>query len=344
VLHADNIKETLIAILGGIAQTIAGTSVGAGNITLGGDQIWTGAANADAEYKLLSAEDRRSLEDVNAFLNNIQDALRNLNAANVGEANARDGATSAWKALQSYNGATDMPAIKFGDPASSTGVSVIDDFIDALKNTMTIGGAASLFNSINGQKAYQTLMQIDGSKMQSGTAVDGTLGEQIKALQKYVSDAYEIVKTYNEGATAVGTAASDLIHVTPNYSKGMGGSAASEIRVNYTAIDVKGLGLQAQNINSQRGATKAIDRLDETIKIVSGNRAAIGTYINRLDYTVNNIASMEYNTQDAEGRIRDTDFSKETTNFTRNQIMVQSATSMLAQANSLPQAVLGLLG
>jgi len=344
VLHADNIKETLMAILGGIAQTIAGTSVGAGNITLGGDQIWTGAANADAEYKLLSAEDRRSLEEVNVFLNNVQDALRNLNAASVGEANARDGAASAWKSLQSYNGATDMPAIKFGDPASNTGVSVIDNFIDALKTTTTVSGAASLFNSINGQKAYQTLMQIDANKMQSGTAVDGTLGEQIKALQKYASDAYEIVKIYSEGATAVGTAASDLIHVTPNYSRGLGGSAVSEIRVNYTAVDVRGLGLQAQSIKSQRMATKAIDRLDETLKVVSGNRAAIGTYINRLDYTVNNIASMEYNTQDAESRIRDTDFSKVTTDFTRNQIMVQSATSMLSQANSLPQAVLGLLG
>ncbi|MCL2207870.1 MAG: flagellin, partial [Fibromonadales bacterium] len=67
-------------------------------------------------------------------------------------------------------------------------------------------------------------------------------------------------------------------------------------------------------------------------------------YINRLEYTINNIANLEFNTQDAESRIRDTDFAKETTNFTRNQIMVQSATSMLAQANSLPQSVLGLLG
>jgi flagellin len=53
---------------------------------------------------------------------------------------------------------------------------------------------------------------------------------------------------------------------------------------------------------------------------------------------------MEYNTQEAESRIRDTNFATETTNFTRNQIMVQSATSILAQANSLPQSVLGLLG
>ncbi|MCL2261046.1 MAG: flagellin, partial [Fibromonadales bacterium] len=84
--------------------------------------------------------------------------------------------------------------------------------------------------------------------------------------------------------------------------------------------------------------------LDGAIKSISGTRAGIGTFINRLEYTVNNIANLEFNTQDAESRIRDTDFAKETTNFTKNQIMVQSATSMLAQANSLPQSVLGLLG
>jgi len=92
------------------------------------------------------------------------------------------------------------------------------------------------------------------------------------------------------------------------------------------------------------GIYKAIDALDGAIKSISAARAKIGTYINRLEYTINNVANLEFNTQEAESRIRDTDFAKETTNFTRNQIMVQSATSMLAQANSLPQAVLGLLG
>jgi flagellin len=84
--------------------------------------------------------------------------------------------------------------------------------------------------------------------------------------------------------------------------------------------------------------------LDKVIKSVSAVRAKLGTFINRLEYTINNIANLEFNTQDAEGRIRDTNFATETTNFTRNQIMVQSATSMLAQANSLPQSVLGLIG
>jgi len=244
----------------------------------------------------------------------------------------------------------------------STGIATIDNFAKLLSTalgnaaqTTAAEEIAKVFNSKNGWNAYQTLMQIDTSKLASGNGSytdtapphhsGATTGEVIASLQKNVSKLYnDVAKVWNEGIIKEGSAASDRLHVTPNYSRGLGGFDASEIKVNYTAIDVRGLGLQAQSIDSQRGATRALDNLDETIKIISGNRAAIGTYINRLEYTVNNIASMEYNTQDAESRIRDTDFATETTNFTRNQIMVQSATSMLAQANSLPQSVLGLLG
>ena len=108
-----------------------------------------------------------------------------------------------------------------------------------------------------------------------------------------------------------------------------------------------GRGLDGSGSPDDVGSRKiyrVIDALDGAVKSISGARAKIGTYINRLEYTINNIASMEYNTQDAESRIRDTDFAKETTEFTRNQILVQSATSILAQANTLPQTVLGLIG
>jgi flagellin len=149
------------------------------------------------------------------------------------------------------------------------------------------------------------------------------------------------------------------LHVGPNYSTGAGGVVSNQTPVTYAGISFKAgaTGLKEFVLGGKnfdelgisvtagaKGAYGAIDALDAAIKEVSGARAKIGTFINRLEYTVNNIANLEFNTQDAESRIRDTDFATETTNFTRNQIMVQSATSMLAQANSLPQSVLGLLG
>jgi flagellin len=138
-------------------------------------------------------------------------------------------------------------------------------------------------------------------------------------------------------------AASYTLHIGPNYSFGMGGKWANEMTVTYISLNPGSLGLSTKNIRSQNNATEVIDHLDKIIKSVSGVRAKIGTYINRLEYTINNISSLEFNTQDAESRIRDTDFAKATTDFTRNQILVQSATSMLAQANTLPQTALTLI-
>jgi len=72
-------------------------------------------------------------------------------------------------------------------------------------------------------------------------------------------------------------------------------------------------------------------------------RSDMGAYINRLEHAINNLAISNTNQQSAESLIRDVDFATETSQFTRNQILTQSATAMLAQANSLPQSVLTLL-
>jgi len=355
VVTVDNIEEILQDIVNQSSVVVDN------DIWLGGNRIWTGAANTEGDvdagtgYKSLSTEDKKALEDVNAFLKAAQEALVDFKAASKGEINNRDGADAATVSLLGdgtdlgdlwrYN---DIGHVDFG--TATTGISTIDNFVKQLNGLTTAEDVAKVFNSPNGWKAYQVLMQVDTSKLPSGVGNDttddnATTGEELRALQRIVGKLYsDVAKIWNEGSTRIGTAASEVLHVTPNYSRGLGGFEASEIKVNYTAIDVRGLGLQAQTIDSQRGATRALDCLDENLKVISSNRAAIGTYINRLEYTINNIASMEYNTQDAESRIRDTDFSKVTTDFTRNQIMVQSATSMLAQANSLPQAVLGLLG
>jgi len=84
--------------------------------------------------------------------------------------------------------------------------------------------------------------------------------------------------------------------------------------------------------------------IDTAIKSVNTMRSDMGAYVNRLEFAISNLSNQVYNTQDAESRIRDVDFAKETTEFTRAQILVQSATSMLAQANQVPQGVLSLLG
>jgi flagellin len=77
---------------------------------------------------------------------------------------------------------------------------------------------------------------------------------------------------------------------------------------------------------------------------ISSQRATLGAVQNRLEYTISNLDTSAENLQAAESRIRDVDMAKEMTNFMKNNILSQASTAMLAQANSLPQGVLQLLG
>ena len=91
-------------------------------------------------------------------------------------------------------------------------------------------------------------------------------------------------------------------------------------------------------------ANKAIAAVKSAISTVSTQRATFGAVQNRLEHTVNNLGVMVENLSASESRIRDADMATEMTAFTKNQILVQAGTAMLAQANSAPQSVLKLLG
>lgn len=98
------------------------------------------------------------------------------------------------------------------------------------------------------------------------------------------------------------------------------------------------------NVSTQDGANNAIKTLDEAIKTVSAERSKLGAVQNRLDHTINNLTATSENLTAAESRIRDVDMAKEMMSFTKNNILNQAATAMLAQANQMPQGVLQLLG
>jgi flagellin len=98
------------------------------------------------------------------------------------------------------------------------------------------------------------------------------------------------------------------------------------------------------DVRTVEGANEAIKILDEAISQVSAQRSSLGAFTNRLESTVNNLSVASENLATSESRIRDADIAFETTQFTRNQILVQAGTSILAQANLAPQSVLQLLG
>ena len=99
----------------------------------------------------------------------------------------------------------------------------------------------------------------------------------------------------------------------------------------------------ANCVASYVDATKTIDTVDKAIKAVSAERSRLGANQNRLEHTIKNLDNASENIQAAESRIRDVDMAKEMMEFTKQNILQQAATAMLAQANTAPQSVLQLL-
>lgn len=97
------------------------------------------------------------------------------------------------------------------------------------------------------------------------------------------------------------------------------------------------------SLSSVDGANMAIASLDSALRTVSKQRADLGAYQNRFEMAYKGISIAAENLQAAESRIRDTDMAKEMVDFTKNQILTQAGTAMLAQANTQPQSVLRLI-
>lgn len=105
-----------------------------------------------------------------------------------------------------------------------------------------------------------------------------------------------------------------------------------------------GTGRVVLSLESPEGANASIGILDDALQRLSKQRADLGAYYNRLDYAARGLMTAYENTQAAESRIRDADMAEEMVEFTKNQVLVQSGTSMLAQANVQSQSILRLLG
>ena len=117
----------------------------------------------------------------------------------------------------------------------------------------------------------------------------------------------------------------------------------NQLTVSIQDMHCAALGIDAIDIGTQTGAQDAVALIKNAINTVSSVRGDLGATQNRLDHTINNLSVMTENIQDAESTIRDTDVADEMMAYTKNNILVQSAQAMLAQANQVPQGVLQLL-
>lgn len=123
----------------------------------------------------------------------------------------------------------------------------------------------------------------------------------------------------------------------------IGATKDETLKVTSQAMDSQILGVKNITVDSVANANTAIDTINKAIDTVSGYRAQLGAAQNRMEHTINNLKVTSENVTAAESRIRDTDMADEMTSYTKNNILMQAAQSMLAQSNSMPQGVLNML-
>jgi flagellin len=123
-----------------------------------------------------------------------------------------------------------------------------------------------------------------------------------------------------------------------------GSQSGQTLTVAVSGAKTNDLGVNAVSVSTMAGAVSALTTIDTALKSVNTLRSTLGAQQNRLEFTINTLAIQEENSAASESVIRDADIARETIAFTRNQILVNAGTSILAQANVVPRTALSLLG
>ena len=122
-----------------------------------------------------------------------------------------------------------------------------------------------------------------------------------------------------------------------------GAMTSQTLTITVSGAKTNDLGINSIRVSNMASAVAAISTIDTAVRSITTLRSTLGAYQNRLEFTINTLAIQEENSAAAESAIRDANIAAETITFTRNQILVSAGTSVLAQANLVPQTALQLL-
>ena len=233
--------------------------------------------------------------------------------------------------------------IKLLDGSMKTGttVNIAADTISGTVNQTDIkltaaGGKVNFGNTFSGGDN----VTINGVTYTYASQATGSDGKTFKDFNSLKSAAGK------NGVTIGGTAsAATFAKAGKDLTLQIGDTSEkfNQLQVSINDCHVDALGLTDMKISDQDSAAKALNSIKSAINYVSDVRGTLGATQNRLDHTINNLSVMQENIQDAESTIRDTDVADEMMAYTKNNILIQSAQAMLAQANQVPQGVLQLL-
>lgn len=190
----------------------------------------------------------------------------------------------------------------------------------------------------------ETHSMLQRMKTLSTQAANGTYTETARKNIKAEIDALNSEITRIASTTEF-NGEKPLNNGTNNLTFFIGASAdtTNAMTVGQQVMTADALKVKDIKVETTTDAFKAMKSVDAAIEVVSSYRATLGAAQNRLEHTVNNLKVTSENITSAESRIRDTDMADEITAYTKNNILLQAAQSMLSQSNAMPQGVLSML-
>lgn len=228
--------------------------------------------------------------------------------------------------------------MKLGDQNLSVNLAGVTNANDIVTNLQTaIDTALGNYDTLNGLTGDDAM----AGKISVSLNKDGALeftnntGETLSFEDKEGKDFAKNLGISTEGK-AIGNGGLTL-------QIGDTSESFNKLTVTVSSMSTSALGLSGISINTQAGASAAVDKIKKAINTVSSTRGDLGAIQNRLEHTINNLSVTTENMTAAESRIRDVDMAAEMMAYTKNNILVQASQAMLAQANQLPQGVLQLL-
>ena len=271
----------------------------------------------DTSYTRLASGLRiNSAKDDAAGLQISNRLTSQINGLDQGNRNANDGISLAQTAEGAMDEVTGMLQRMRTLAQQSANGSNSDSDRDALQKEMDQLGAE--INRISTATTFAGTELLDGTF--TGSFQVGADANQTISFNLNQTDGFSI-----SGIAAAATAA---------------GTAAIAVNTIFTSGSTAG----GISISTQAKAQDVLLATDSMLKVVDGKRAELGAVQNRLDSTIRNQANISENVSAARSRIRDADFATETANMTKQNILQQAASSILAQANQRPQSALQLLG
>ena len=286
----------------------------------------------------------------------IKDLKNKLNSAIIDQLNM--GAPNGSSASASVNKNLVQFTENDGTNGASAGSFTIQGAVLGKDSNLTFVGDEGILNALGvtqTQKATDSALTVSVQNANTGafvgedTITDGRLRNVIEGVDIDITPSSAADIIFNTASNTMEFKAksgtnSTFLHITDNATKAaIGANEGQTLDISIGRLDTKSMGINDVNVATFDDAQSSITKLDLALEQISKSRATAGAQINRLEYTITNLNTTRENMIAAESRIRDLDIATASSDLAAQQVLMQSATAMLAQANQIPNYAMTLL-